>query len=185
MIFYGRFKRRREMSGKEHQAEAIELSFKKSLEEKCRRWRSSIKNKSVCEFFRSNIIIAICFFYEIAHTHCCCLRYHIHQLFPSFFMISENFFWWYVMQKFVIEGWTHRGGGGPSKAHSHREQRKLLMALGSIVCGGGRRRTATDPQPFTQSGPLKTSSLFRVRKAKEIATRLQMQWKVWESFFEN
>ena len=28
MIFYGRFKRRREMSGKEHQAEAIELSFK-------------------------------------------------------------------------------------------------------------------------------------------------------------
>ena len=37
MIFYGRFKRRREMSGKEHQAEANELSFKKSLEEKCRR----------------------------------------------------------------------------------------------------------------------------------------------------
>ena len=31
MIFYGRFKRRREMSGKEHQAEAIELSFKKVL----------------------------------------------------------------------------------------------------------------------------------------------------------
>ena len=31
MIFYGRFKRRREMSGKEHQAEAIELSFKKKV----------------------------------------------------------------------------------------------------------------------------------------------------------
>ena len=127
MIFYGRFKRRREMSGKEHQAEAIELSFKKSLEEKCRRWRSSIKNKSVCEFFRSNIIIAICFFYEIAHT-LPLPRYHIHQLFPSFFMISENFFWWYVMQKFVIEGWTHREGG-PSKAHTQKTE-KIIDGFG-------------------------------------------------------
>ena len=183
MIFYGRFKRRREMSGKEHQAEAIELSFKKSLEEKCRRWRSSIKNKSVCEFFRSNIIIAICFFYEIAHT-LPLPRYHIHQLFPSFFMISENFFWWYVMQKFVIEGWTHREGG-PSKAHTQNTE-KIIDGFGEYCMW--RRAAPNSHGPTTIS---RNRGLWKLRvssgleKAKKIATRLQMQWKVCESFFEN